>query len=642
MTDNYYWRGNYVSGPQANNIGSFTPEVDRLAYLWNKKENWLVKREGVTYANGGSGGSGDWDGASTGDFYLMPASAPPGGNDYVKFESISNTNGITYSLPLTPCMFGGYWGESDGKGWVGAGNTSGKLKALVVDRNYGFSFGNCNGLEHVAFSQAGTHTTTRYINGQGGISGAQACPSDADVYRNDHAAAFLGVYEGNRYLFKGHYAGSWIDSQGVVGPSTDGVTFGVGNTASGLRVYAETVLVNPDAPFAITLIDSQVDYCSLRGTRLDAKLHGGTYEQVVSGVRDLPFNFVNPASLNDANANKSALYLELIKDSGYLSTNKDITVTDTISLGDFTRQNYEPFANDYNGRPYVSRLTLGPKGLIPNVIFNCEYRPGRTKVSGTYTNFYVYPQRNEFTRGLLNLGSEVNADRAERNHRPITFGRAGLSAETDTRYSITNLYLREDPDGNTYRSVINANESYYSNDILNSPSEGRTYEGYNVVGANNLFCIEGLGESGGFTCENLQLEAGRVALGDYFVYIDGRGDLGEYPSSRAFGDESYQTDLTDLNRVTINKGSIYTKASLDLGVRGESNFKNAKVGPGVSHPTEAQGLKVITEGGFVRLPSDIRFVADYEVADQGATGTIDGDKPRPIFGFASRGPGSGG
>ena len=652
MADSYFWRGNYISGNQANNINTNTPERDRLAYVWNRKENWLVRREGITFADGGSGGSGDWDGGSTGDFHLAPASRPPGGGDHVRFECINNTNGITYSLPLTPCLFGGFWGENDGKGWIGAGNTSDKLKSLVVDRNYGYSFGNCSGADHTQFHASGTFLAGIVEMGQGGNSlGGNNCSNDdGDFFRTDHQAGFIGMYDGFRYLLSGQNNNGWIDSQGRVGPGTDGVTFGIGNTASGLRILAETVIANPNAPFSINLIDSQVDFCSLRGTRLSVQLQGGTYEQVVSGVRDLPFRFVNVAENQEADANKSILTFEALSDDlGYdrhFGTDKDFTITDTLSLGDFTRTNYEPrVADSIIGKYYISRLVLHPKGTVPNVIINSEYRPGRTKISGIYTNFYLYPQRNEFNRSQSLGGFPANAGQAYGNHRPITFGLGGISGDTNTQlYSITNLFLREDPDGNTYRAVINANESFFSFDPINSPSEGRTYEGYDVVGSNNLFLIDGLGETGGFTCENLQLEAGKVALGDYLIYMDGRGDLGESSTHRAFGDESYRTSLTDTNRVTFNKGSIYTKSSLDLGVRGDgSNFKNAKVGPGVSHPTEAQGLKVITEGGFVRLPSDIRFVADYEAADQGATGTIDPNKPRPIFGFAPSGvPGGGG
>ena len=131
MSNTFWWKGNYgVSGETfANHLSEIidaghTANID--AIQWNKKENWFMQKSGQTGSTGTS---------STGGFHFEPATEVPGAGANVFFGKVSNQYGITYEIPLSPCLVGGKWnGEWTG---AGTGKTGGKALAITVKPEYG-------------------------------------------------------------------------------------------------------------------------------------------------------------------------------------------------------------------------------------------------------------------------------------------------------------------------------------------------------------------------------------------------------------------------------------------------------------------------------------------------------------------------
>lgn len=92
----------------------------------------------------------------------------------------------------------------------------------------------------------------------------------------------------------------------------------------------------------------------------------------------------------------------------------------------------------------------------------------------------------------------------------------------------------------------------------------------------------------------------------------------------------------ETDSLVINGGRIGRNAILDLtpGPNGDPFFKNIKVGDGgvsCDTPSEGIGLRVSPEGGEIRLPLDMRFVAGYPDGKTGATFEVGSSSTPGIF-----------
>lgn len=128
---------------------------------WGDKNNWMVQVRGATlttapnpiasstggYAAGASAGTdlGGITGTQRG-YYWEPATRIPHRGDTVifKYIPVDHDAGLTFTAPLSPCLFGGR-GNSGGNMWIGdlaAGMTTGnanavgELNRLILDKSY--------------------------------------------------------------------------------------------------------------------------------------------------------------------------------------------------------------------------------------------------------------------------------------------------------------------------------------------------------------------------------------------------------------------------------------------------------------------------------------------------------------------------
>lgn len=115
---------------------------------WGDKNNWMVK---ITGSTGGSGGTAGYFDDESGDNesgeYWAVADRIPHRGDHVFFTSVmpNQSEGLTFQIPLAPCLFGGR-GVSGGSGmWIGdvaggavTGNADAMegLSTLKIDETY--------------------------------------------------------------------------------------------------------------------------------------------------------------------------------------------------------------------------------------------------------------------------------------------------------------------------------------------------------------------------------------------------------------------------------------------------------------------------------------------------------------------------
>jgi len=85
---------------------------------------------------------------------------------------------------------------------------------------------------------------------------------------------------------------------------------------------------------------------------------------------------------------------------------------------------------------------------------------------------------------------------------------------------------------------------------------------------------------------------------------------------------TYRANVNPGSEILIKKGELHEKAVLDGIHRSDSSYKDFKVGVGVSHPTENEGMQVFSEKASILLPTEMRFVADYPVGQTGSTSGI--------------------
>lgn len=128
----YYWRGQGLLGYEGRNVSITllkTKTVEERKYChWNNPSNWFVATDGPIPSENIEGLNVNRE---TEPFSLIEATFAPGGNDTVIFQNYTYDE-IEY--PLSPCLYGGYWGTD---GWLNASSTGGQLKEFNIKSSYG-------------------------------------------------------------------------------------------------------------------------------------------------------------------------------------------------------------------------------------------------------------------------------------------------------------------------------------------------------------------------------------------------------------------------------------------------------------------------------------------------------------------------
>ena len=594
----YFWKGNYDqdgSTFQAGSLYNISTQVAgntarEKAVLWNEPSNWLIRREGSTFGSFGGSGSG-YSGASTGDFHLELASTAPGGGDSVFFQRIANTNGITYSIPLSACLVGGYWNEnssvtgSTATGWIGAGNTSSRLSRLVIHPNYGHNIGVFGGI----------NSYQDYSDDPAGIIGTRLW---------DRSYLASSYY---RQLAKGtsstdkYWGGVWVGQ-------------GEANAISGLRIYATSVNSKPSLPLMYTLVHSDVISGNYAGRYERDRLIGGTFEQLSYSTE------LAPVSAFGVGADKWAF----IEPDGYAgglgwAGQTSPNVTDFINVQGEWSHKVSNNAKFY----YASRFTT------PTAIVNCEIRPAeKFDWQGDFTNFYVYPAR----RTMNEYGSNVLDGKG---HWPVVLGRGscgGIGVDSGLTMTIGTLHIK---DGFTADQLSFPNVDF--TDTTQNPD--LVFDGDDMIGANNIVSIDVLDRN--FQIDNLNLEAGRLMIGKWLIQgssalspFIGYPHIGGGGTYDAQGVTGYKCVIGEDDKILIKAGKIYNGGILDARHHDpEVAYKGFKVGNASDHPRDGAGIAVKSEGAKFVFSDESRFVVDFKQAEAGVTLSIDPTQP---FTIASR------
>ena len=152
--------GTGFSGPWGFNLYYSTqfPYAATGDVYWGDAANWFIKVSGTSGGtnDGGSAGYFDFNFGSDPDaWYWAPADRIPhrGDNVIFKHEPRNDARGLTFQMPLSPCLFGGR-GDSGGNMWIGdlagdgmtIGNLDavGSLASMIVEESY-WNAGNTSG-----------------------------------------------------------------------------------------------------------------------------------------------------------------------------------------------------------------------------------------------------------------------------------------------------------------------------------------------------------------------------------------------------------------------------------------------------------------------------------------------------------------
>lgn len=530
MSNVFWWKGNYgVSGETfANHLAEIvnaghTANID--AIQWNKKENWFMQAFGQTGSSGAS---------STGDFHFEPAERVPGAGDAVFFHKVNNQYGITYEIPLSPCLIGGKFnGEWTG---AGVGKTGGKMMSISVQSNYGR-------------------------------------PDGRGLYEDPAGRIGASIWERNAIRTR---------SIGNINATFGSVNYGTGgNSLTGLKVHTGMFLdipgksapSNPSFGYncTTTLVRSECDtYAGDGGGDHTAYIEGGTFGNFSFGGDDAGSYRAGQQKRLYATKDSLAFASTVTTDDGTFN------VTEHIILGDA--------ANEViNSSSYY----LTPANTVPNLSVDADIRPRDISVSGAFTNAYIYPQRR------------AGSGNDSAGHHTVRFG-AGSSLGNFSATTITNLFLK-DSDEENRRVYPNEDVDIYDGDV--------------IVGANNLVGLEpSFGTN--LTVDNCTIEGGRLMIGHFQENLFAGNSQG-YPQN-----QTYAANVFAGSEILIKKGELHGKAVLDGIHRSNSSYKDFKVGVGVSHPTENQGMQVFSEKASILLPTNMRFVADYPVGQTGSTSGI--------------------
>lgn len=348
--------------------------------------------------------------------------------------------------------------------------------------------------------------------------------------------------------------------------------YGAGVSMTGLRLNSTRVLNKAESDLELYLADSECTNYTSYASRCNSRFDGGTYAQI------------------DINSQS-----DTTPGSGYQTDRTVFEMADDYWTGNTANITQFAIVQNVASHPIGasrSKVSFRSTTSIPSLVVVPLLRPASFSVDANVTDATVYPELRKSRQELAD----------GRGYNTIVFGnlKSGLTVQ--------NLKLRDEAPGLSGADILTEYDAAY---------QGAT-RGQDVVGANNL-----VGFNAAITVNNLEIGAGRVVLGRRDRYLSLAGGS---------GGEVALCDLEENDQVLIEGGLISGNGMLDLTNPVDQTYKGAKVGPGVSHPSEGEGMQIIGDEANIRYPRDMFFVADYRVGLTGAS--FDVFELYPVIGFA--------
>lgn len=543
MAKTFVWAGQAftsVVGQTENQTGArledITTKADRLKCHWNNPANWfeIVPSSGFiqedTYITGG---------------------VCPGGDDTVKFERFTHED-VTY--PLSPCLYGGYWGD---EGWLNASSTGGRLAELSITDKWGIS---------------SPDTLTETETTSGVVTGITEPPTD-EPWSSDGVKVStyrIGTFPTERALL-------------VSGASSDafGYQF-TGASMSGLRVLCrnfKTTQGNGKASYT-SFVNIDTISCFINDDGYSwFDFFGGTANQMMLQGKPL---LGPPPSTNPAQRTNATIRFRFIHDQDY---NHRANVTGYAYIGDVC----PTFERAYVASPECSVVLLDSDYSMTSLVVDQSIRPKLARYAVNVDTAIVYPEYAERDKvSLFRYGFQSVLI-------GVPEGYAGQSATCD----IGTLKIVNHPSDETRKSLPLGGFLPYREQV-----DYLALSDVKLCGSNNMVGVQGRTVVG-----DLQNLGGRFVLGyrtNYFMPPVG-------PGSPEPQESAYLSGGLNAPPIQITKGIVNKNCIVDLRHPTTPLWRDIRLGTGVSLPSEENvGLKYAADDAFIFLPIDGKLVMDYE------------------------------
>ena len=281
---------------------------------------------------------------------------------------------------------------------------------------------------------------------------------------------------------------------------------------------------------------------------------GGTYTQMF--FNDIPHN---DPSFMDGIGHGIQSYGD---NSTVMGERQNASITDYLYLGDILGGTASTNGSaNFKLSTDIERVDIDP--VTGTTIYNTGVTPVIFTLSGaTLGEVNVYPRTKLQFDPIKPYGG----------YGPILF--EGSSAD-NTQGTITKLTLHESSTDDPNRTIIDRGYYFWYTGYIH-PSLGGS--GDNFAGVNNPTILNNV------VVNTLNLDGGRVGLIDY---------------------------MSENDSVEIQNGRIGSESVLDL-IPTDPFVTGIKIGSGTSHPRAGAGLMISPVGGQIKLPLQMRFVADYK------------------------------
>tara|TARA_R110002012_G_scaffold204050_3_gene373646 strand:+ start:5724 stop:7601 length:1878 start_codon:yes stop_codon:yes gene_type:complete len=617
----FYWRGNTSEGGRT--IQGITGTVCFLppgatsgnfdVCNWNVADNWLKVVNGPTHG-------------SSADFHFDRATTCPGGGDEAIFDVLAQDNGrgLDTPIPLSRCIFGGFWNEKSGFGWVNAGQTSGKC-SVHIKENFGDSnivetiFG-VSVIDAAYYPPHGGRTDTQYTGHIGPIGpwvGTRAEGANDERNALVGASAGLGSTYGGGVNMGSIINGLRLNSDSVVcegGALTEQPSpYGSGADIDADRTWESGV------PHGARFTDSVVDYCSLTAWRGPNIYHldGGTYGQIeqncpVDPLRRGP----DGAGANQPNGAGSPRHDTMVDvfAGPDRSTYSQISHTPNFNI---TQSLYVGNTNIIGVGGYASGIAnFELSNELPNFTYDSDFRHAvySTNINANIANAHIYPERRS-SRSKLNS-----------SYTSLTFSGYdhGSTAVAGSERTITTLNMYDSAPGSTTRNVFERGEN---EEFLSEYGDAKQSNSFKIRGSNNLVGLD----NASWTVTTLNLEGGRLHPGQMVLR-----NWDDSYSQDPYTDPSNTCNLSPENEILILGGDIFAKGAINTRCSYSPDWKGFKIGGATLAPNTGAGLKIASrnvgdsDDQFV-TGRETRIAVDYLVGNTGATFSSKPTKPiKPV------------
>jgi len=632
----FYWRGNTSAGGRTVQgitgtvcfLPNDAPSENFDVCNWNVPSNWLKVVTGPTHG-------------SSADFHYEIPTHCPGGGDEAIFECLAqdDNKNLDTPAPLSRCIFGGFWNEKTGFGWVNAGQTGGKC-TVHVRENYGDN----NPFDSDGYGDAGSGVIP-YVDSSyypDGIDGNRRT-EDGDTRR----CGPIGPYVGGLANGVNNERKSLVDASAGLG-STYAGGVNLGGIVSGLRLNCDSLIceggsrttdanpygsgadINSDSVWedgvehGARFTDSIVDYCSLQSWRgANAYfLEGGTYGQIeqncpVDPLRSGPDGA--PAQYPGGFGTPPFDTMVDVDGCPDRSTYSQINHTPNFNI---TQSLYVGNTNivGYNARGCVGAARYEIDNELPNFTYDSDFRNAARScvVNADITNVHIYPQRRSLPhKNFL-------------RYQPIVFhgDDYGSTGDVSSERTMGKLNMYDSAPGSTTRNVFERGEN---EEFRNAQGVLLASNKFKIRGTNNLVGLD----NASWTIDELNLEGGRLA--------PGRMELKNWspdtvPPANPYGDPQNKCDLVYTNEILIVGGDIFAKGAINTRNSDATHWKAFKIGGATLAPNTGAGLRVASRNAgdsddqFV-TGKETRIAVDYLAGNTGATFTSDAKNPVRVVSF---------